>query len=244
MRTLIALLLLSLFASKIYSQSIDTLYFNEKGNQISNSKVFSYFEVQTKKGRKLHGQLIRVKRDSSEIEKLHYKRGELDGPYWSISKTKGITTQGKYLNALKSGIWTTAFLSGEQYYVEKYNDEGILTERTASDNEVRNTLELKETTPEYFNDSDSWNQHLMKNLRYPREATRAGYEGVVVHKFIVLKNGLPANVKWLNEGEVAEVLADEAKRVMLLYSTFQPYYDSKGAAVNHYRVLTTTFKFK
>ena len=60
---------------------------------------------------------------------------------------------------------------------------------------------------------------LLKDLKYPRLAQRAGLEGTVVVAVIIEKNGLPSNVEVLRS--VAKVL-DEAAMTAVMKQRFEP----------------------
>ncbi|RKQ49022.1 TonB-like protein [Roseivirga pacifica] len=241
-RTLFFTLSYFLIAYTLLGQNkVDTLYFDNNGTEVKKTAPFLYYEVRSQKRGKLDGTVYRVYKNRLALETINYKKGKLDGEYYLKQLADSTITKGMITKGLREGEWTITDLYGTPYYTENYT-EGVLKDRSATEEIIAEAVESDTTLNSSYN-TESWNRHLVANLRYPREATRNGYEGEVWHDFIVLKNGKPSNLVWTNKGEVNEVLAAEAKRVILLYNYYQPIYKN-GASIATKKKIRIVFRLK
>ncbi|MCR9016880.1 energy transducer TonB [Aquiflexum gelatinilyticum] len=143
---------------------------------------------------------------------------------------------GNIIRALKKGYSDKGVLE----YIEQENIKSVVKVRTEyfesgnirSLTKTRNKEVFEET---YYDESgnqvpptifvspmalkglEGWNEFLGKNLIYPIDARRAGFEGTVYIHFIVDEEGNIEEAEVINPEEVHELLAREALRVVTKY---------------------------
>jgi len=143
---------------------------------------------------------------------------------------------GNIIRALKKGFTEEGILE----YIEQENINSAVKVRTEyfesgnikSLTKTRNKEVFEETqydeagnqvpptifeSPMAWNGLEGWNGFLAKNLIYPIDARRSGFEGTVYIHFIVDEEGNIEEAEVINPEEVHELLSREALRVVTKY---------------------------
>lgn len=88
-----------------------------------------------------------------------------------------------------------------------------------------------------------WNQYLMENLRYPREASEKDIQGKLTVEFMVKKTGDITDIKIITGGDLGGGLPEEAIRIV---KTMPKWIPGKvnGISVDSYHIVLITFKLE
>ncbi len=219
------------------AQKVDTAYINSN-NEPVDKNVATYYVVNEGVGRKFTGTISKFDLSNKLIEKTSYIKGKIEGPYRIFNEEKSLMLKGQYLNNQKAGTWSLVDLKGDVIGMEVYDLKGALL-REINLNSIENKIYYNVHEPAQFKGGrKAWNEHVKKNLRFPREATKAKKKGKVLIQFYVMKDGSLMNFETVRSPHSS--LSDEAIRVIKAGGDWQPG-KINGRLVNSIRVFSVTF---
>ena len=122
----------------------------------------------------------------------------------------------------KTGLHTSPHLKS---YTERVRINGVEIEKRLrptvliENASINDSLRI-EVDAEFPGGHDGWGKHLRKNLKYPLDAKRYGYQGNVYMSFVVLSDGSITSAKII--GSPHEVLSAEALRMLEISPNWIP----------------------
>lgn len=241
------LIVLTLLPFTAYSQA-DSLFLDANMNEISAGQSFDYVLIYKEGIQKKINGLIEIRDNTGKlIESVNYKKGLQNGDYYKLDINTNFEYKGAYKKGIKTGKWLLTDQQGNMIVEERYTSEGFLKSIESSQKELGDIKVYEEDEAEepayYAQGEHFWNQHLKQNLRYPREATRAGDQGEVLIELIILPNGLIGQLKDVSSEEVAQSLINESIRVILSAGHWVPA-KVNGQPVASKKQVRTVFKLK
>lgn len=131
-----------------------------------------------------------------------------------------IIEEGTIKDGYKVNKWVGSN-SERVLYEDTYNDKGELISGLSYDDQGNSyTYTEFEEDATYKGGMDGWNNHLRRNLRYPKEAKRAGDQGNVYLSFIIMKSGKVQKAEIIRG--VSHACDEEALRVLRLSKNWNP----------------------
>jgi TonB family protein len=148
----------------------------------------------------------------TQKEYANYKDRKLDGRLKEWFESGQLRKDIEYKDGKKHGALFTYWANGKLKRADKYaNDE--LVEGKCMTSEGRDmTYYVYERLPEFPGGINQLVQYLRKELKYPKNANRAGIEGRVLVGFIVNKDGTISDIKIVQS--VYKELDEEAMRLV------------------------------
>jgi TonB family protein len=143
--------------------------------------------------------------------------------------------QGNYTNGLKTGDWVYYKKTTNKNRIEKYDESGELIHVREEE------LQPIEVQASFPGGTKAWSLYLRKNLKYPREGTRGGYEGRVFISFMVDVDGSISKIKAVKSPHVS--LSTEAVRVLQNSPNWLPA-TLRGEPVKNQISIQILFKLK
>ena len=236
-----------LLTTVLSAQKEEKVFIDSQGAELSEdlqSEAVAYELRQLDRKGRLHGTVKRFSLDAAMLEMTNYKKGVKTGKYLRFDPATSTSVQGEYEKDKRKGAWVGVNTEGETalLYVEYYKG-GELTER--SDNPILKSegdvLMVVETKPRFPGGPQGWTNFLRTNLKYPREATRAGIQGTVKVNFVVLKTGEVVAAKVTESPN--SLLSKEALRIMHNSPDWIPA-TLKGEPIARFMDLQIVFKLR
>ena len=223
------ILLLILSVSNIsFSQKlkIDTVYYNRSGQVVSQeSDYLTYSIMQLDRRNRANGISNGYTKSGRITESTSYIKGEKTGTYYRYNPAGDVMFYGDYNKGVKTGYWVTLDPKGNILVMEKHDKNGVEIEKRLrptvliENASINDSLRI-EVDAEFPGGHDGWGKHLRKNLKYPLDAKRYGYQGNVYMSFVVLSDGSITSAKII--GSPHEVLSAEALRMLEISPNWIP----------------------
>lgn len=210
---------LTLLSLNAYSQA-DSLFLDINMNEINASQDHEYVLIYKEGIKEKISGIIEIRdKNGLLIESVNYKKGIENGDYYKLDINTNYEYRGVFKRGVKTGKWLLTDREGNMIVEERYKSDGSLKSIESSSKELGDIKiygEDEVDEPAYYAQGEYyWNEHLLQNLKYPREAARAGDEGEVFTEIIILPNGLIGQVKDVSTNNVASSLINESIRVIL-----------------------------
>lgn len=241
------LVLLVLLPFTAFSQA-DSLFLDINMNEINAGQPYDYVLIYKEGIQKKINGIIEIRDKSGKlIESVNYKKGLQNGEYYKYDINTNFEYRGVFKKGIKTGKWLLTDQQGNMIVEEQYTSEGYLKNIESSlkelgDIDIYEEDELDE--PAYYAQGEYyWTDHLKQNLRYPREATRAGDQGEVFIEVIILPNGLIGQLKDVSTEDVAQSLVNESIRAILSAGHWIPA-KVNGKPVASKKKVRTDFRLK
>lgn len=244
---LLVLFCLSLLPFTAFSQA-DSLFLDMNMNEVRAGQSFDYILIYKDGIRKKVVGIVEIRDKSGQlIESVNYKKGLQDGDYYKLDINTNFEYRGAYKKGIKTGKWLLRDQLGNMIFEERYTSEGFLKSIESSQKELVDMKIYEEDEAEepahYAQGENYWNQYLKQNLRYPREAARAGDQGEVLIELIILPNGVIGQLKDVSPEEIAQSLINESIRVILSAGHWVPA-KVNGQPVASIKQVRTVFRLK
>lgn len=219
LRTSTFAFILSLICLTALAQKQDTTFFDSNMNQISAENNYAYMIIYHDGLKEKVDGLVEIKtKQGSLMESMTFKKSVLHGPYKKVNYADRTYYEGEYKRGTKVGDWILFNEQGEFLVKESFSKDGLLDNITTNTNIARETEVVDSTAYDeearYPTGMEGWNAYLSQNLKYPKVATRGGYEGSAFIEMIVLEDGQLVSLRDLSKPDVHESLVNEAKRVI------------------------------
>ncbi|OEK02253.1 hypothetical protein BFP97_12315 [Roseivirga sp. 4D4] len=223
---------------------LDTVYYNQSGELTDKETGYLTFEVrQLDRKQRIHGSTARYTKSGRMTESTSYIKGEKTGTYYRFNPAEEVMMYGDYENGIKKGFWVILDSNGIILTMEEYDNTGNLIgrrDRPYSEKIDGDTLKL-DSEAEFIGGQGGWNLHLRKNLKYPTEAKRYGYQGDVYISFVVLSDGRIAAPRIVKSPH--EILSKESLRMLEISPAWLPAMIG-DKAVDSQMTLRIVFRLK
>lgn len=180
-----------------YCVNSDTTYFdiNWKKCAVNEAK---YYRIVSNKGNDsylitdyyLNG-TVQMKAESTTFSDPINKEGNCI--YFNEDGSK--SSEGKYKDNSKTGIWKIWFDGGKDSSIIEYKADGGKSYLRQSKHDVDDTYTIVEVMPTFPGGQEGMVKYLKKNLKYPESAIKDSIQGKVFVQFVVSKTGEIENVK-------------------------------------------------
>jgi len=158
-----------------------------------------------------------------------------NGEFFELDENDRPLIQGTYSDGVKTGDWIYYEKSTNSNRVEKHNEAGELIHIRKEE------LPPIEVVAHFPGGPKDWALYLRKTLKYPREATRGGYQGRVFLSFTVEKDGSLSDIK-IDKSPHAS-LSQEAKKVLQSSPNWIPA-TLRGEPVKSRKSIQVLFRLK
>lgn len=244
-KSIFLLLLTVIFVQHSKGQKIriDTVYYDNTGELVTNQSDYLTYEVrQLDRKKRVNGKTERYTKSGRLTEVTRYVKGEKKGSYYRYNQAGNVMMYGDYTKGIKTGFWVTLDNSGSILTMEEYDNGNMIgmRERPYTMSIDGESFEL-DSDAEFDGGPSGWGQHLRKHLNYPKEAKRYGYDGVVDIRFVVLSDGRGVATKVVSSPH--EILSIESLRVLKLSPPWIPAIYN-GKPVDSQMTIRVVFRLK
>lgn len=206
---------------------IDTVYYDRTGEIVTALSDHLTYEVRNlDRKKRIQGITARYTKSGRITESTTYDKGVKTGVYYRHNPAGNVMMYGDYIKGIKTGFWVTLDNSGSILTIEEYDNGKMIGMRErpyAMDDQARtldgNSVPL-ETPAEFVGGTDGWGLFLRHNLKYPKDAKRYGYQGIVKMSFVVLSDGRIAAPKIVSSPH--KLLSTEALRLLEISPEWYP----------------------
>jgi periplasmic protein TonB len=215
-------ILFSLPALLIFGQ--DTTFLDNDGNKVQSIKYATYFKIVVQSQADTNRVTERVYFKSGQLKTQKdyavYKSRKLDGKLKEWFEHGQIRKDIDYKDGKKNGPLFTYWANGQLKRADKYENDKLIEGKCMFADGMDMSHYDYEKLPEFPGGIDGLRHYLSKELKYPKNSTRAGIEGRVLVGFVVNKNGSISDIKIIES--VFKELDEEAMRVVKKMPKWEP----------------------
>lgn len=210
-----------MFSFVFVSQGQEMIYLNKFKKQIYDTKKYEpqFYLIQENGGERTLVEKV-FTMEKIMVEENIFSKDSLGNIIRALKK--GYTEEGilefieqENINSAVK-VRTEYFESGNIKSLTKTKDKEVIEETHYDESGNQVPASIFES-PMAWKGLEGWNEFLGKNLIYPIDARRAGFEGTVYIHFVVDQEGNMDEIEVINPEEVHELLAREALRVVTKY---------------------------
>jgi protein TonB len=149
-----------------------------------------------------------------------YRNRKRDGKLKEWFESGQIRKDIDYKNGKKNGQLFTYWANGKLKRADKYEDDKLIEGKCMTVEGKERSHYDYEKMPEFPGGINKLRQYLSKEIKYPKNANRAGIEGRVLVGFVVNENGTISDIKIIEK--VFNELDEEAMRVVRKMPKWEP----------------------
>lgn len=243
---LLLLFILGLFSNNLFGQQKEIAYLNKYFYPLEESDSASYFYKSNTSEDKNGNAIERVFTTSDQLVRITRSSYNAEGRF-NQEEIENYNLSGELISQKTKNTDNGLFLA--KYYKNgKYIGEALYTvdrtfEITKPGTSDVVTTEFNEFEPHPFTDKLLWQEHLMKNLRYPQEARSKRAEGTVIVALHVTEQGKLEKIEIVNPVGLEKSLIKEVIRVSESYTgQFLPARDLNGNPIKAWLTIPVRFK--
>lgn len=215
-------ILFSLPVCIVFSQ--DTTFLDNNWNRVASKQHATYFKIVLRSQVDTNRALETVYFNSGKIltqkDYAVYKTRKLDGKVKEWFESGQLRKDIDYADGKKNGQLFTYWDNGKLKRADKYENDNLLEGRCMGADGLEISYYDYEKVPVFPRGMNALQNYLSKELKYPKEARRAGIEGRVMVGFIVNKDGAISDIKIAQS--VSDELDQEAVRVVQKMAKWEP----------------------
>jgi periplasmic protein TonB len=223
-RTLSSILSILIFLQPLFALGQDTIFIDQYWNKVESIKNASYYKIvlynEADSNRATEKVYFKSGKIKTQKDYAVYKNRKLDGKLKEWFESGQVYKDIDYKDGKKNGQLFTYWANGKLKRADRFENDSLIEGKCMTSEGTVIAHYEYEKTPSFPGGTNHLINYLRKEIKYPKNASRAGIEGRVLVRFVINTNGTISDIK-ITES-VSQELDEEALRVVRKMPKWEP----------------------